>query len=214
MEVPAPWNLSGRGLILMYRFPEAFIRESCFLPDKWKELKWSGLGYVMLVDYDSSPVGPYKELLFIPGKASIGKAKSGTISKIYVDSIESMVNGRINWGIPKNYADFQWTQDGRKNEIKIGGSDPWFEIVIEHGSIPIPVDTRLIPINLYQELYNNSFQVNLTGKGTGRFSMLKDIKVNPLFFPPIDDLEPLVAFYVDPFQITFPVPIVETINGY
>ncbi|MFA5815717.1 MAG: hypothetical protein WC865_08880 [Bacteroidales bacterium] len=51
MDTPAPWTLSGRGFILMYRFPEEFIRESCFLPDEWKDLKWSGSGYVMLADF-------------------------------------------------------------------------------------------------------------------------------------------------------------------
>lgn len=72
MDTPAPWSLSGRRFILMYRFPEAFIRESCFLPDEWKDLKWSGLGYVMLIEYQDSPVGPYCELLIIPGKARLG----------------------------------------------------------------------------------------------------------------------------------------------
>ncbi len=214
MESPAPWTLSGRGFILMYRFPETFIRESGFLPDEWKESKWSGLGYVMLVDYENSPVGPYHELLFIPGKSRFEGSKLSTISKIYVDSVDSMINGRNNWGIPKELTNFTWTREDRKHIIQIGSYEPWMEIVLEHGSLPIPVDTRLIPINLIQELDNRKFRVSPAGKGTGHFTMIKEISVNPDFFPGIDELEPIVAFYVDPFQMTFPAAKIEPIDGY
>jgi hypothetical protein len=180
MEAPAPWSLTGRGFILMYRFPQAFIRECCFLPDEWKTMKWSGLGYVMIVDYQDSPVGPYSELLIIPGKTRLDGTKLSTISKIYVDSAESMVNGRRNWGIPKELTDFEWTVESRKHTIKVGSFRPWFEIVLEHGSIPIPIDTRLLPIHLYQNTDSRNYRVSPTGKGTGRFSMIKSIEVDPL----------------------------------
>jgi hypothetical protein len=214
MDAPAPWNLSGRGFILMYRFPATFIRNSCFLPDDWKEQKWSGLGYVMLVDYEDSPVGPYHELLFIPGKSRFGGSKHSMITKIYVDSASSMDNGRANWGIPKELAEFNWTEENRKHTVQIGGADPWFEIVLEQGSIPIPIDTRLIPINLYQELDNRKFLVSPAGKGTGRFTLVKNIYVDPLFFPGIDEFEPLVAFFVEPFKMTFPLAKTEPVDGY
>jgi len=212
MNAPAPWNLSGRGFILIYRFPEAFVRESCFLPEEWKELKWSGLGYVMFADYEDTPVGPYRELLIIPGKTSHGGVKLATIAKIYVDSTESMANGRQNWGIPKEFADFSWSQENREHTIRVGGSQPWLEIVMEHGSIPIPIDTRLIPMNLIQYIDDKQFRVSPKGRGTGRFTLIKGINVNPLFFPGIDELEPIVAFYVDPFQMSFPVAKIESVS--
>lgn len=213
MDTPAPWSLSGRGFIMMYRFPAEFVSNSCFLPDEWKEMKWSGLGYVMLVDYQVSPVGPYKELLIIPGKSRFDGNRLATISKIYVDSIDSMMNGRDNWGIPKELSDFTWTTEDRSHIITVGGTDPWFEIVIETGSLPIPIDTRLIPIKLYQEYNNQTYRTLPTGKGTGHFSLIKEIRVNSSFFPDIDELEPLVSFYVDPFTMNFPAAKIEKINA-
>lgn len=213
MDTPAPWNLTGRGFILMYRFPESFIRESCFLPENWKELKWSGLGYVMLVDYQDSPVGPYRELLIIPGKARFGGSKLGTISKIYVDSETSLENGRKNWGIPKELTDFNWSQEGRQHLIQVNSASPWFEILLESGSIPFPVDTRLLPIHLYQELDGQSYRVSPYGKGTGHFTLVKGINVDPQFFPGLDALEPIVAIYVDPFRMTFPVAEIGPADG-
>jgi hypothetical protein len=213
MDTPAPWTLSGRGFILTYHFPAAFIRESSFLPDKWKELKWSGFGFVMLIDYEVSPVGPYHELLFIPGKTSIGESKLATISKIYVDSVSSMENGRKNWGIPKELAEFNWTQEDRRHRIQVGNGTSSLEIVLESGSIPFPVNTRLMPIHLFQELDGKKFRVSPSGKGTGHFTLIKDINVDPQFFPGLHLVEPSVAIYIEPFHMTFPVAEIEPVDG-
>jgi hypothetical protein len=213
MDQPAPWNLTGRGFILMYRFPEDFVRDSCFLPEEWKILKWSGLGYVMLVDYYDSPVGPYKELLVIPGKAQLGEKRLRTISKIYVDSVDSMFNGRENWGIPKELTDFTWTTKERRHVIKAGSFSPWFEIRMEVGGIPFPVDSRFLPMHLYQELGNKRFRMSPSGRGTGRFSLVREIKVDPQYFPELNLLEPMIAIYVDPFRMTFPVAQSDNLSG-
>lgn len=214
MNTPAPWSLSGRGFILMYRFPEEFVRESCFLPEEWKILKWSGIGYVMVVDYQDSPVGPYHELLVIPGKANFAGKKLRTISKIYVDSFDSMYDGRSNWGIPKELTDFKWTEKDRRHLIQIGSFSPWLEMRMETGGLRFPITTRMLPIYLYQELDGRKYRFSPIGKGTGRFSLVKDIKVDPLYFPELNLLEPLVAIYVNPFRMTFPVAQIEDSDGY
>lgn len=213
MDVPAPWSLSGKGYILMYRFPLDFIRDSCFLPDDWKENKWSGLGYVMFADYQESPVGPYREVLVIPGKSEFGGNKLSTISKIFVDSFESMDNARTNWGIPKELTEIDWSVDGKQDLIRVGIGEPWMEILLEHGSLPIPLDTRLIPLNLYQESGEHAYITKPSGRGTGRFAIIKGISVDPNYFPAIDQLEPIVAFCVDPFSLTFPAAKVHTLAG-
>lgn len=214
MDTPAPWNLTGRGFILLYRFPEDFIRNSCFLPEEWKILKWSGLGYVMLIDYKDSPVGPYKELLIIPGKARIGETRVHTISKIYVDSVSSMLDGRSNWGIPKELTDFKWVEKQRRHLIHVGSFTPWLEIRMEVGGIPFPINTKLLPIHLYQELNGQKYRVSPSGKGSGRFSLVKEVKVDPFYFPELNLLEPLVSIYVDPFRMTFPEAETEAGDGY
>lgn len=214
MNTPAPWTLAGRGFILTYHFPAAFIRESGFLQDNWKEFKWSGFGFVMLFDYEVSPVGPYHELIFIPGKTIFGESKLGTISKNYVDSVASMQNGRKNWGIPKELAEFNWTHEDRRQRIQVGNGISSFEILLEPGSIPFPVNTRFMPIHLIQELDGKKFQVSPSGKGTGHFTLIKDVLVDPQFFPGLQHVEPSVAIYVDPFHLTFPAARIEPVDGY
>jgi len=65
---PAPWNLTGKGYILLYKFPGNFVEGKSNLPSFLKGCFAGGFGTLMLVDYSTSNAGPYGELLLIPGK--------------------------------------------------------------------------------------------------------------------------------------------------
>ncbi|GAB1521184.1 hypothetical protein RhiTH_004275 [Rhizoctonia solani] len=86
--------------------------------DKFQELQATfqgGLGTIQLIRYHSSPVGPYDELLYVPGQMNYkigGSSMSGlSITRIYVSSFASVVNGRRNWNIPKHLAKFEFTPE-------------------------------------------------------------------------------------------------------
>ena len=64
---PAPWNLTGDAYIMVYKFSKGFVQEYGFLADYQQDRFLGYVGTVMLVDYKTSGVGPYRELLFIPG---------------------------------------------------------------------------------------------------------------------------------------------------
>ncbi|MGC8605722.1 MAG: acetoacetate decarboxylase family protein, partial [Desulfomonilaceae bacterium] len=118
-KVPAPWNLTGNGYVILYWFKKELLRDNSFLDQPTKESYLGGRGCVMLVDYKSSNVGPYKELLFIPGKISFKGRKLFTISKIFVSTMDSVVNGRENWGIPKEHANFSWQSEKNTEQINL-----------------------------------------------------------------------------------------------
>ena len=64
-----------------------------------------------LVRYEDTPVGPYSEVAatLIPD----GGDGYGHIPFIVVDSLPSIVGGRVNWLLPKALARFEWSEDGR-----------------------------------------------------------------------------------------------------
>ena len=84
MQAPPPWKLKGNGYIFLYHFPKSFVKKFGFLSD-YQANKFNGdfVGTVMLVDYETSAVGPYHELLFVPGRLNYDKKKVFSISKIY-----------------------------------------------------------------------------------------------------------------------------------
>lgn len=113
-KYPAPWQLNGYGYILLYQFKKSFTNEEA--PEFLKGKAISGFGSMMLVNYESSNCGPYGELLFIPGKYAHENKKLNTISKIYVSSMDSVDNGRANWGIPKEMAHFTFEKSSQNKE--------------------------------------------------------------------------------------------------
>lgn len=125
-SAPPPWNLKGTGIILIYKFSKDWVEKHGMLPSFLKDNFKGGLGYLMLVNYTESPVGPYKELLLIPGKFAPKNKQS--ISKIYVSSEASTINGRANWGIPKDTLPFTWDTLGGVEKIQMHSEGRWFLI--------------------------------------------------------------------------------------
>jgi hypothetical protein len=203
--VPAPWTLRGEGIILLFRFKKAWVDQAANLPNYLHQIFRGGFGYVMLVDYQESPVGPYKELLFIPGK--FGEEKLQTITTIFVDSEASTVNGRANWSIPKQTADFNWQKEKGLDHVDVFlNGNLVFQTSIRSGGISFPMSTELLPIRLRQELENQVFFTQPEGKGWGKLARIQNLKVEPQLFPDIRGINPLLALKVSPFTLTFPTP--------
>lgn len=202
---PPPWRLKGEGFILLYKFSKSFIQEHALLHASQIDSYTGGLGYVMLVNYEESPVGPYKELLIIPGK--FGAERRQAITKIYVDSEASTQNGRKNWGIPKETVPIIWQKEGKLTKIGVGSEhDPIWYSEIMTGKIPIPVSTKLLPIELLQTWEDKQYLTKPAGKGWGKLASLQKIHVNPQGFPNITAKKPLLCVHVHPFEMYFPKP--------
>lgn len=205
LKSPPPWKLSGEGIILIFRFNKEWVETNGMLPKHLKGKFKGGLGYVMLVNYENSPVGPYRELLIIPGK--FRKTHKQAITKIYVDSEASTQNGRTNWGIPKETLPISWKKEKGKDMIEIrSGKQVVFSTEITSGGISFPVTTSLLPIRLCQTWNKLKYFTKPQGFGWGKLAKIKQMSIDPAFFPDIVNIKPLLAIKVKPFHIKFPEP--------
>lgn len=106
---PPPWTLTGQGVIVVLRDTDR---------SRPAHGAMGRFTLVIFVDYDTSPVGPYGELLFIPRVARWPDAVGGTVEDIWVTSKASALNGNANWGLTKSVADIRRVASG-------GGSEEW-----------------------------------------------------------------------------------------
>lgn len=205
-KAPAPWKLYGNGYIFLYKFDKSFLANQNLSLDL--DSFAGGLGAVMLVDYLDSNVGPYKEILFIPGKFIINNKKWNNIPKIYVSTQDSVVNGKENWGIPKEQADFVFTAKGAsKKEVKISiGNEDFFKATLKSFGPKFPVTTSFIPFPLMQKHGKDYLQTTFSGKGWGRLVKIEDMDIDPKYFPNIIERKPLLVVEVQNFNIVFPEP--------
>jgi hypothetical protein len=192
--------------MLFYRFSRDFVAQQGFVPPELSGRFDGFFGAVMLVNYCESPVGPYRELLFIPGKFRTPQGRRYSITSIYVDSEASEASGRANWGIPKRTRPFEAGQRGKMERIRVfdENGDTGFDISLRAGGLRFPVTTALIPIHLYQVLGHRAWLVSPRGSGAGQLACVANVWVNPAFFPDISLVKPLLAVKVTGFRMQFP----------
>jgi len=209
-SVAAPWTLEGRGLIILARFPEQMLTEQTFLPESLKASRRGRLGAMMFVDYARSPVGPYRELLFVPGTVLFGHRRCRTISRIFVSTMESVVNGRRNWGIPKDCCDFQVEEDAASGVISVAasiGNKNFAEFSYSAGKLGLPVNAALCPkslLTLGQRWEQNDYFYTPGAKGRISTAQVKNMRFDSQYFPDMTQGSMQLAIAVPKFEMVFP----------
>ena len=211
---PAPWSLTGTGYILLMKLPPAVLDDPRHTPAALRGQRRGGLSMVMLVDYESSAVGPYRELLYIPGKFAFGARAYQSITRIYVSSIESVVNGRINWGIPKDRCDFdyQYGADGEDRlEARLDGQ-PFARFAFKAGGWRLPFSTAIVPnalLKLAQIHGGRQFVYVPSAAGRIQFAKVTDWSFDATRFPDLAQGKVLACVKVPRFTMGFPVSAVQ-----
>ncbi|SMQ46066.1 unnamed protein product [Zymoseptoria tritici ST99CH_3D1] len=122
---PAPWTLKGDiyGLFLLPGVGIPLTGNSLPIktfpplerqhPESIAGEYIGKLGMIQVIRYTDSPVGPYDELLIVPGFFSYEddgqREQAVRVSRIYVSQKYTEWNGRANWNIPKHMARFDWS---------------------------------------------------------------------------------------------------------
>jgi len=203
---PAPWKLSGKGYLVLFKFSKDEIAADKFLSDFFKENFVGGFASLMIVEYQHSNAGPYNEILLIPGKFKYNGKRKNTISKIYVSTQSSVDNGIRNWAIPKELADIKFTKIGHLSEkvtAQIDGNE-FFSAEFRKFRFPFPVHTAFFPFPLVQFMNDKVYFTKFSGKGIGYPVKLKSIKTDSLYFPDLSKKKIIAAITIDPFRICFP----------
>lgn len=193
MRAGPPWHLQGSGSILLFRFEPGFLERD--------------FGLVMLVDYDESPVGAYRELLFLAG------FRISRITRIYVSTEESALNGRLNWGIPKEVADFTVERRGRTERVHVTRDGRTVaDLTVGIGRPPLPIASLFIPRSwrtLVQPWEGRTYVTTLEGRGVVRPARLLKARIDPELFPDLTRGKLLGAVQASRFRLVFPAARIE-----
>jgi hypothetical protein len=216
---PAPWRLHGDGYVFLYQFNAEWVAAQGFVPEPLRPQFRGGIGALMLVRYRETPVGPYDELLFIPGLFEIDGAQYHSITKIYVSTQTSVVNGQNNWGVPKERADFtfKWLDDvSERVNVTLPDGEAIAEFtVINEGGFRIPINTQLLPLKpvLGQQWDGQLFITSPFSKGTIQFATLQHTRINAAHFPSLGHLSPMVGSRATDFELHFPPATIKPIQA-
>ncbi len=208
---PAPWDLRGSGWIVALKLAATDSAREAFLPPELAGRGRSLASYLMFVDYAESGCGPYQELLFIPGAFPFGDGRRHlTISRIVVSTWDSVVNGRNNWGIPKDRADFEVRQDAREEIVRVtsdGRELCELRLAPLRFAPPLPVHGALLPASLRtlaQRFRGRTYYYAPEARGRVRPGRLLSWRFDPVLFPDLAGAAVLAAVKVESFRLTFP----------
>ncbi|KZV61452.1 hypothetical protein PENSPDRAFT_759427 [Peniophora sp. CONT] len=147
--------------------PMEVVHPDALKPVDGKPQGSGGMKSVVIVRYDDTPVGPYDELILIPGAFTnphTGK-RDLRITNIYVSTDKSAFNGRSNWNIGKHIARFEFSPrpgHARDEIVKVFHPDdsplasplapaPFFTAVLTNSRIPaLPVPFNISPFTIVQ----------------------------------------------------------------
>lgn len=210
--VPAPWQLQGSGYICLLRCPQDFLQDHSFTPKSLADrLQRNTISVMIFVDYYHSPVGPYHELLFIPGRFFFkDNNPHPSISRIFVSSMASVINGRHNWGIPKEIANFQvaYGKTNRIDRITVSrNGNAIADLAFRSWPVPIPFSTFVLPkkwLMLGQHDQDRTFFYQPRASGWLYPARLIELSINATEFPPVHREQVLCAFKITRFEMFFP----------
>lgn len=207
-RVAPPWSLEGSGSILLFRFEPEFLERHAFLPESLRSDLVGRLGLVMLVDYRGSGVGPYWELLFLAGPFLLDRRRVFSITKIYVSSEASAVNGRENWGIPKEVADFEVDRRGRTERVVVTlGGRTVADLTLGFRRFSLRVGAGMLPRSwrtLLQPAEGRTLITTLEGRGVLHPARLLKARIDPELFPDLTRGRVLAAVHASSFHLLLP----------
>lgn len=210
VDAPAPWSIRGRGFATLLRMEGSALDDDAFAAPELKGRRRPGrLAIMMYVDYAETPAGPYRELLFIPGSYDFAGKRFWAISRIFVSTMDSVVNGRRNWGIPKDCADFDVTPDGRRERVTVSVAGKTVaSFSLKRAALTVPVTTALIPESLRrlgQVLGHHLFVLAPSASGKAGLGGIADLWSDPALFPDLAAAKPLLTAEIRRFHMTFPL---------
>ena len=216
-RVPAPWVLHGHAWIVLLHLPRRAPARTAFVPETLRGSLRAPVSTLMCVDYADAPCGAYRELLFIPGAMRFPDGRlHASISRILVSTWASVVNGRANWGIPKDRADFEIerTADVDRFSVEVAGQGAC-RVEFESPRGPrLPLYTSWVPANwgtLAQLHEGKAYYYRPRARGTLRPARLLRWQVDAALFPDLTHASVLASMRVDGFEMEFPVARVEAL---
>ena len=209
MEAPAPWQLRGRAFVAALSLPASLRhQQGGAAPALGEPVR--GPALVMLVDYQRSEVGPYQELLFMPGPFRFPDGRTRwSIGRIYVSSQESADNGNRNWGLDKRVAGFDWQRRGRRERVAVHYQDREIAaLTLDRLGPALPFPGALLPADwrtLGQIRDGRRFLYTPSVRGRLGLARLREARGDGEHFPRLQAGRSRGAVHMPDFVMHFPV---------
>lgn len=204
----APWLLRGDAfLVLTASTTEQNLADASINPSL-RGVYNNLFNALVLADYRESPVGPFRELLYIPGRFRFGVDEERLcISRSYASSEVARVNRREHWGVPSALAPITRTAPRSDREEFRVGDDGFASFAFETFGPDLPLNGKVIPraFRAFAQLEGDrTFLYTLAITGTMRAARFEPLGFDVTRFPDMSQREMVLAIKISDFLVEFP----------
>jgi len=228
---PTPWQLRGRGYLMIFRFSPEQQKRSSFLGRSQQARLESGLSTVLLLDHQDSTIGSHQELLYIPGKLPCAGEQLSTFSKAYSSSQEAIDGARLHWGITKEAACFDFDADPTEfihddHSMVVAEKTTHF-ISVKKGSSNVlatglraygpsfGLSSRFLPkspLRMGQSLNNQSFVFQPEFQARARLVHIDSLFINATLFPDVRSARLVGCLQLNHLTMTYPLAKIDKVE--
>lgn len=139
----------------------------------------------------------------------ISRRRLSTIPKIYVSTHESIVHGQHLWGIPKEYAEFEWQEQGQEVICRIThqGQNMTVRLKKSKSSRSFYLNSHHLPTSMLKIRQTwKSSHYQFSPQFRGYLSKLAQVEWQNTqsVFPDFSRAKYIQSFYVPKFNLVFP----------
>jgi hypothetical protein len=209
--VPAPWRLQGHGYGLLYRrLPRSAVDVRGVLPEALRDRFVGGTAALVVASYDSSDVGAYRELLFVPGRFQHGESSFYSITRGFVSSSAPATSGRLNWGLPRQVARIDFERVGVDERVTVRRKGRTLvALTFRAGRFGLPATTDVIPASsrtIMQTAGELTLFTTVGGRGTLKRARLLEASLGAEELPDLSAHHPSVVVRLESFHLALPRP--------
>jgi hypothetical protein len=214
VRAAAPWLVRGDAYVVFTSSPaEVNIADAGIPHELWGV--YNGLFNVMLMaNCRESPVGPYRELLYVPGRFRFSfDEERMSVTRSYVSTQASLLNRRANWNVPSDLAEIRnHSRDEHHDEFHItrpgaGGPNAFAHFSFEMFGPELPVNGRVIPeaFRMFGQLRKDvTLLHSLAVTGTMRSARFTPHAFDPHAFPDMKRRQVVAAIKISDFLLDLP----------
>lgn len=223
---PAPWVLKGKGILLVSRFDADELQKNPLTALWLKKRCLGGRGYYLALNFEKSPVGPYSELLVLPGKFQASQGKRHAIAQSFCDSADAIFNYSENWGLDTAPSAIAFGQDEDRMRFSVqaprsqdatqfkdshqSSSEKIFSLESKAFGPRLPFASGSSLIRLISEQGKKRFYLGFSIKGSFRAAKIEDLNFDSEHLIVPAESAQVRAFHLEDFEIELPIPIRET----
>lgn len=202
-----PWLLRGDAFLVLTASPAEVNLVDAGIPAALEGIYRSLFNVMVVADYRESPVGPFRELLYIPGRFRFGvDDEPMSITRSYATTEVAQLNRHAHWSVPSGLATISRTPNAGR-DVFSAGEQPFASFAFEAFGPELPLNGRVIPpaYRAFAQLAGDrTVLYTLAITGTMRAARFLPQKFDARMFPDMSKREAVLAIKISDFLAEFP----------